>query len=34
MSVRSVENRREIEKLCAAGGSEEVRYYLVIVRVL
>jgi hypothetical protein len=34
MSVGSEENRKETEKLCAAGESEEVRYYLVIGGVL
>jgi len=34
MSVGSGKNRKETEKLCAAGESEEVRCYLVIVGVL
>ena len=34
MSVGSGKNRKEIENLCAAGESEEVRYYLVTVGVL
>lgn len=34
MSVGSGESRKETEKLCGAGESEEVRYRLVIVDVL
>jgi hypothetical protein len=33
MSVRSGENRKETEKLCAAGEREEARHYLVMVGV-